>query len=601
MNPKTRFNKLILTVAVIFTSMSYYANVQDFKPSKAEKIKSKVTVSYKFQIELINSYINNSEYEKANNLCDKLLTQNRKNQKKNVEIYLVKARIYTLLNSNDEAIKFLLNAKEIALKYKNYKDVIQSGVQLIEVYRKIGSYKNAEKSFYLYSYLAKKYGVRDPKIWNGLYNRFAAVANESGRARLSVKYSKLALKEAQKTDDKVAMAISFNELGFSHKNLLDTDKALTNYKAAEKIYTDISLYRDLVHVKMNILYLLAHNNLISQEEILASANAILKIIEEKNVDYPKSKPLELIRNYYEATKQFKKAYFAINTYNYELTEEAKKINESQITEIVEQYQNNKLKKENELIRLNAKNEEKLLKAARIQLLLVILILIILTGSFFVLNYHYRKSKRQNKMLDEQNEEKSLLIQEIHHRVKNNLQFVHSMLELQKNSLKGEDSQGLDDLSRRINAMSLIHEQLYLSNDQEGINIKTYITSLMKHTSSIFTTKQFIDITIDVPNIDIAVDKALPIGIICAELFNNSVKHAFTNHTSPKFSICISENNSFFLLNVSDNGNDKKEIDTDKNATTGLGTRLVDIFSRQLKGEYVINKDNGYEYILEFKL
>ena len=601
MNPLTRIANLILTVTVIFISMTSNASVQDVSASKGEIITSKEKFSFEVQVELINSYIANSEYEKAKNHCDKLLQQYGKNQKKIVELYLVKARVYNLLNSNNEAIKHLLIAKEIALKSENYKGVIQSGVQLIEVYRKIGSYKNAEKSFYLYTYLAKKYDIRDSKIWNGLFNRFAAVANESGRARLSIKYSKLALKEAKKSDDTVAMAISFNELGFSHKNLHDTNNALTNYKAAEEIYTKKSLYRDLVHVKMNILYLLAHNNLITQEEILTRAKAILKIIEDQNVDYPKSKPLELIRNYYEATKQFEKAYFTVNIYNNELTEEAKKINESQITEIVEQYQNNKLKKENELIRMNVKNEEKLLKATRVQLLLVIFILIILTGSFFVLNYHYRKSKRQNKMLDEQNEEKSLLIQEIHHRVKNNLQFVHSMLELQKNSLKEEDSQGLNDLSRRINAMSLIHEQLYLSNDQEGINIKTYITSLMKHTSSIFTSKQFIDISINVPNIDIAVDKALPIGIICAELFNNSIKHAFANHSSPKFNICISENNSFFLLKVSDNGSGKKEIDTDKNTTTGLGTRLVDIFSRQLKGEYLVNKDNGYEYILEFKL
>ena len=604
MTQKLRFTQLILTILAIVLSAIAFAQGKDsrfIQQPKELAIELKDDAEYEVQIDLIDSLIGNSEYQKANVKLDKLLNRFSQNPKKLVEIYLLQARVYSLLNSNNQVITHLIRAKETAIQDKNYKGLIQSGIQLIEFYRKIASYSNAEKSFYKYTYLAKKHEIRDPKIWNELYNRFAAVANETSRTKLSVKYSNLAMTEAEKINDKLAMAISYNELGFSYKNLMDNTNALDNYRAAEEIYAKIGLYRDLVHVKMNILYLLAHNNLITQEEIVSNAKAILKLIEDRSVDYPKSKPLELIRNYYEATKQFEEAYFATNVYNNELTVEARQVNESQITEIVEQYQNNKLKKENELIRVNAKNEEKLLKATKIQLLLLVIILIILTVSFFVLNYHYRKSKRQNKMLDEQNEQKSLLIQEIHHRVKNNLQFVHSMLELQKSSLKDVDNQSLKDLSRRINAMSLIHEQLYLSNDQEGVNIKSYIVSLMKHTSSIFTSEQLIDISIDVPSIDVPVDKALPIGIICAELFNNSVKHAFANHSSPRFSICLSENTSSFLLKVSDNGSAKKDVDTKENNTSGLGTRLVDIFSRQLKGDYKVNKSKGYEFILEFNL
>lgn len=597
--------KIPITIAfsVLFTVT--FANAD--KPSSIQKsievLRNQLKEdgdNYELQIQLVNRLIDNSDYSAANVELTKLFKQYLKHPDKRVELYLLQARVYSLLNASTEAITYLLKAKESAFETKDHKGILLTGIELMEFYRRNTDYEAAKKTYYQYSYLAKKYNMTDPKVWNGLYNRFAAVNNEIGKSQTSVNYSNLALEEAKKMEDQSAMAISYNELGFAYKNLKDISKALENYQAARAIYEELGAYRDLVHVRLNIVYLLAHNFLMPQEEILAEAQSILELIDEESVDYQRSKPLELIKNFYEAKRMYKEAYYATEVYNFELSNEARRLNDFKITEIVEQYQNTKLKRENELIKLKAKNEEERLQSTRTQLILLIVFIVILTISFLVLNYFFRKSRRQNKLLDEQNLQKSLLIQEIHHRVKNNLQFVHSMLELQKNSLPEDDKENFHDLSRRINAMSLIHEQLYLSNDQQGINIRYYITSLMKHTASIFNQDQHIEISIEVPEIDVPVDKALPMGIICAELFNNAVKHAFINHPQPQFDIELKQSANTFVLKVTDNGMKQASTSSDK-SSSGLGTRLIDIFSRQLKGEYTLNKTNGYMYTLEFTM
>jgi two-component sensor histidine kinase len=198
-------------------------------------------------------------------------------------------------------------------------------------------------------------------------------------------------------------------------------------------------------------------------------------------------------------------------------------------------------------------------------------------------------------------EKEVLIKEVHHRVKNNLQMINSLLALQSQRVKSGKAAGLlRESQNRIRSIALMHERLYRSPDLANINLAEYLQLL---TGNLFYSfgadPEKINLTVEVGNVHLDIDSALPCGLIINELVSNALRHAFPNNRPGTLHIEMrSENDDKIMLMVSDNGvGIPHNFDVLK--TESLGLQLVQALSGQLGGNLEINKEQGTHFILTF--
>jgi len=197
-------------------------------------------------------------------------------------------------------------------------------------------------------------------------------------------------------------------------------------------------------------------------------------------------------------------------------------------------------------------------------------------------------------------EKELLLKEIHHRVKNNLQVVSSLLNLQSRSIK--DKKGLsafEDSINRISSMALVHENLYESDNFANIDFKGYLEAMLKEVFHFSQLDGRIQFNVDIEDISLGLDDAMPCGLIINELVSNSLKYAFPDGRKGNINISFNKINSqSYQLIIQDDGVGIQEhIDFEN--TTSLGLHLVKLLSKQIEGEVKLERENGTKFIIEF--
>lgn len=564
---------------------------------KYEKNKSNIEILSELVLKLnLNSHYAKSESLLKNYERDFIAKEPRNN----ADLNLNYAITYKFQGENGKAIWRFFKARDEFKKQKDYEGLVNCGAEIIEFYRKIAKFEEAKKTYFSYHYLAKKKGLKNPKLFIKLYNRFSAVVNERNQPRLSIRYSLKAIAEAKKINDQNAIAISFNEMGFSYKNLNSIDSSLFFYELAEEKWMKLGYYRDAVHAKLNRYVLMAHNGMVTCQEQIDKGIEILNFIEKNKVDYQKSLIYTHIRNaYLFCMRDYKNTFKYEQLYNKALNEENAKMNEAMMFNSQEKYQNEKLLEKNKNIEMRSIQKQLELQRARNRIFFIVIILSIVFISLLALFVFWLRLKKTNKLLKIRNEQKTILVQEIHHRVKNNLQFVRSMIEMQKTVNENNSEADIIDISRRIDAMSLVHEMLYIENEKMFVSVKDYIDRLMGLSSNFYNDGRDFKIKCEIDELNLATDKIVSIGMICTELLTNSVKHAFPSQKSPEFEIKLKLRNDTVELIVSDNGIENNE--NLKSNRSSLGMRLIDIFSRQLGGQYSINKENGYVYSISFKI
>lgn len=197
-------------------------------------------------------------------------------------------------------------------------------------------------------------------------------------------------------------------------------------------------------------------------------------------------------------------------------------------------------------------------------------------------------------------EKEMLLREIHHRVKNNMQIINSLLSLQAEYVKDDGSIELfRDTQNRVKSMAMIHEKLYQSESLARINFAEYIHSLIfEILSSYKLDSDRIEIKIDVEDIFFGIDTAIPLALITNELIINSLKHAFPNGRKGKINILIQPYNEKIRMIIADDGIGFPE-DIDFKNTETLGLQLINNLTTQLDGEIELRKDGGTEFRIIF--
>lgn len=199
-------------------------------------------------------------------------------------------------------------------------------------------------------------------------------------------------------------------------------------------------------------------------------------------------------------------------------------------------------------------------------------------------------------------EKDVLLKEIHHRVKNNLQIISSLLNLQSRKIRDKNAiSSFNDSNNRVRSIATLHEQLYRSKDLSRINFTAYIgnmTNSLLHSYGVVDNS--IKININTKHIFLDINTAIPCGLIVNELVSNAIKHGFADNRSGEISINFNKFDNRYVLIVSNNGI-KFPAGLDIHNCTTLGLELVCSLSRQLKGTLLLERENVTEFRLEFCL
>lgn len=228
----------------------------------------------------------------------------------------------------------------------------------------------------------------------------------------------------------------------------------------------------------------------------------------------------------------------------------------------------------------------------------------------------RKSNRQkqllvikNKQIESSNEiinhslkEKNLLVKEVHHRVKNNLQIISSLLKLQSSKSTNEEiKNSLREAQDRINSMALLHQLLYRNNQMTSILFNEYLSGLIEQISHSFSlVNKNIRIDYKMVELELDLDTAIPLGLITNELVSNAYKHAF-NGKAGIIKIELSKLfKNTYQLKVADNG-DGLPANFDLDSVDSLGLDIVCILSDQIMAELKIYNDNGAHFDIVFKV
>lgn len=298
--------------------------------------------------------------------------------------------------------------------------------------------------------------------------------------------------------------------------------------------------------------------------------------------------------------QFKLAY----TYQSIADSLRKEIFSEELTSKLDELEKRLLleKSQNEIELLNEQNELKeqnLKKASRLRKFLLGFLILAL-GTCALIFLLLRQRSQYNKNLEDKNtiitkslSEKELLLKEIHHRVKNNLQFISSLLRLQSDHVDDPKALGaLQQGHNRVRSMALIHQNLYKEDNLTGVDTKEYFTKLITglfKSNNIHDTR--IGLNLDVSELNLDVDTIVPIGLITNELITNSLKYAFPEDRSGIITVRLYEKDNKLNLSISDNG---IGMSSDQKSALGssFGYKLIQALVGQLQGQYSINNGNG---------
>lgn len=241
-----------------------------------------------------------------------------------------------------------------------------------------------------------------------------------------------------------------------------------------------------------------------------------------------------------------------------------------------------------------------------QLIFYYTITAVLVGNSYIIKKNW-VNKQKVTELHIQLDQKNMLLKEVHHRVKNNLQTVSSLLSIQSRGVDDENTKKLlKNSQRRVLTMAMIHEMLYKKDEHvEHVPLAPYLQELSESLIASSNAKNTLDIDLelDIPDINLKVDTIISLGLIVNEIITNSIKYAFTPEEKAVIYLKLEQNDQYsYQLAIGDNGVGFSKEKSDK-PSNSMGLKLIDSLARQIKGEIKKSfnlEENGTHYTLTFK-
>lgn len=227
------------------------------------------------------------------------------------------------------------------------------------------------------------------------------------------------------------------------------------------------------------------------------------------------------------------------------------------------------------------------------------VVLLLAGLLIFSFISYRNRSKSNRLLAAKNAENELLLKEIHHRVKNNLEVVSSLLALQSAQIDDPDiKDAMQESQNRVQSIGIVHQKLYQGKNLGAIEMKDYFLNLSESILDSFGAEERVNIELAMEKLDLDIDTAVPLGLIVNELLTNTLKYAFPNGSDGKVSIKLEKiKDNILRLEVSDNGVGKS------GAThgTGFGSQLIALLTSQLNGKMREEVTHGTRIFFDFKM
>ena len=216
-------------------------------------------------------------------------------------------------------------------------------------------------------------------------------------------------------------------------------------------------------------------------------------------------------------------------------------------------------------------------------------------------YQYRRTRLKNRIIEKQSADLKILVKEIHHRVKNNLQIISSLLDIQ--SMTVENQQALESIrgsKNRVQSMAIIHRFLYHEDNIRGIMIEDYLKNLSENLFSSYSINpDKVKLVTDIDRLNLDVDTMIPLGLIINELISNSLKYAFADNETGVLSISLKERDKNLHLQVRDTGVGFPSPEALQQRQT-FGLQLISAFAQKLKAQLEYYNDNGAVVCMRIK-
>jgi two-component sensor histidine kinase len=345
------------------------------------------------------------------------------------------------------------------------------------------------------------------------------------------------------------------------------------------------------------------------KKLIASAEMLIQKMEFKDI---KSKLNKTKSAYFEVIKKYDSALYYSKKYSEMKDSINIQIENNQSILILTKFEldnrRNEIKLKNlNLLKVISENENANARIFQLSILITVIII-----SLFLLFYFFIQNSKAKKIINLKNEALSdnimivnkqtskneFLLKELHHRVKNNLQLIYSLLNLQKRRIDNIDNkENLVAVQNRIHTMSLVHEFLYNSENYEYVNVFEYVKTLSAYLITIYKKEGNVEIEYAIDEeIELETERMIYLGLIINEILSNTFKFELNAHKILLIKICIQSIDGIIEVLIKDNGPGfiKENI-----KVGSLGLKLITIMCAQLDAEHEINSDNGVSYKIKF--
>ena len=468
--------------------------------------------------------------------------------------------------------------------------------------------RDEETLKWMYKALDRFILAKDANVYQGLYNIIALLNREGGREKealdLALKVSKLV--PPKNTSDSIFHHIAFTygyqgvkqyKLAEKYGLAADSIRKIKRDYASSGTFEKSAIYTTLAPLYYAMGEYAKARKYMEME--LADSSRTVMLLNDLQT-YKQLIQIDSIFNDGRSAGKHFRQYMLLIDSNFRVS----KLRQAEELEVL--YQTKEKEDQISALHLQSKLEQDNLKQARLVRNLTMAGII---GLFVIAALLYRQSrlrKRNNKVVMNKNDqlqhllvEKEWLLKEIHHRVKNNLQIVMSLLNSQSAFIDNAPAlTAIHDSQHRVHAMSLIHQKLYGSDNVSSIDMSFYIRELATYLSDSFNTGQRIRFEYNIAPLEMDVSQAVPLGLILNEAITNSLKYAFPENRDGIIKISLSNTSpNHYLLRISDNGIGMPTQLTSKKGS--LGMSLMAGLSEDLDGNLSIENNNGTTINISF--
>jgi two-component sensor histidine kinase len=513
---------------------------------------------------------------------------------------------------HQKALDYYIQAAKKAEEAGNLNKITEAYGNMAIVYKDIGDKQKAIETNLKALELCKK--TKNKTIEALQYDNLAACYNELGKYEPAMKYARMGLTTRQEINDPKLICYSLITIANIYKGKGDFTNALDYYSRGLAIGEKIShiVLVGRTNIQIGDVLLQMNKPAEAKKHLFTS----LSILNKAGTLKPQISAYKLLAEACLKLNEKDSAYYYLQKHIVVKDSVVEEERNKAISKMEVQFETKEKESQIKFLEKESGLQASLLKKNR-QLKTWYLIGLVLFCVLAFLFYNRSRLKQKNntllllknKEIEEKNTlieksliEKETLLREIHHRVKNNLQIISSLLNIQSEHIQDENVlSSIQEGQSRVQAMSLIHQNLYQSDHLNNVDIQNYVQQLVVYLSNMFAgDSKNIQVNVDAPDINFDIDTAIPLGLIINELVSNAYKYAFEKHGPGKINISIKpRSGEDYELEIRDDG---KGIppDTNPDKSHSLGLKLVRILSRQLRGTFSFKSEKGAVFLVKFK-